>query len=536
MFLASQLTRILTLSFLISYANASCFTIIAGKEATASGKVIIARNSESKDARRAKNLKIYATTEGTKLYIGLPYWDLAFDPSYDMAQVATNRYGVAISATQTIQSNRIALTLDPPTLSGQGVSEPNIPAIVMPHATSAKEGIQLLGKAIQARGVNDGWGFGVLIGDSQEAWYLETLSGHQWVAIRIPDNVYFVAANGAGQIQSYEPNKYNYLLSSYKGADPISFALNTNFAHFENNVFNFRETYGDVQRATNRNNNYVRIAYAQHLLNPSTRPFNQAILNQHAFPMFLTPEHLIQVDEIKTIQSSHYEDYPEFDPYLWSDKSERRPPFYYPIANPRTSNAHITEIGEPLPEKDYSLSNLEYIALGMPTLSFYLPIYYGLNTIPKQLMYATDHADNQSLFWQFRKLQALVFWSDPEKNIPFAFKERQAYIYKHYQALYEVVAQKQTQLEQQYQTLKDPKLIDDFTQETVEAVSQLNNQLINHFLVELNIDSQYKIKSDSEQNQWFTRTIREQDCFYRRYHCDPTLLSGALGRNKYVDE
>ncbi|MDP1614871.1 MAG: C69 family dipeptidase, partial [Methylococcales bacterium] len=386
----------------------------------------------------------------------------------------------------------------------------------------------------QARGVNDGWGFGVLIADAQEAWYLETLSGHQWVAVRIPDNKYFVAANGAGQIQGYEPDKYSYLLSSYKGINPITFATNSNFAHFENEIFNFRASYGDVQRATNRNSNYVRMAYAQHFFNPSTQPFNQSVLNQNAFPMLLTPEHPITIEELKTLQASHYQDFPEFDPYLSSVKEESDRPFYYPIANLRTSNAHITEIAAELIDHDYAISNLEYIALGMPTISFYLPIYYGLTTIPSQLKGANHKADNRSLFWQFRKLQTLVFWSDPDKHIPFEFITRQAYIYKHYEALYKVIAAKQAQLEQKYAALKDPKLIDTFTQETVDAVSQLNQQLIDYFMHDLDIENQYHLTTTHEQNQWFTRAARQQDCFYRRYRCDPEFNMSLSRRDKYV--
>src|SRR3990167_541457 len=146
-----------------SYA---CFTILVGKNASFNNKILIARNSDTKDARRGKHLKIYNQADGKKIYIGLPYWDLEFDPTYDMAQVATNRFGVSISATETIQSNLTALSFDPPPLSNTGVSEPNIPYVVMPLATSALDGVRILGKAIEEKGVNDSWGFGVLIGDS----------------------------------------------------------------------------------------------------------------------------------------------------------------------------------------------------------------------------------------------------------------------------------------------------------------------------------------------------------------------------------
>ena len=509
------------LILLPSFANA-CFTVVAGKAATASGRVTLARNSDSKDTRRAKNFTIYATPEGHKLYIGLPYWDLAHSPNSDMAQVATNHHGVSISATQTIQNNQQALALDSPSFTGKGVTEANIPAIVMPKATTAREGIAILGKALETKGMNDSVGFGVLIGDSHEAWYFETLSGHQWVAIRIPDNMYFVAANGPGQIQGYEPLRYTYLFSNYNGINPINFASLHGFAYFENAIFNFRETYGDIQPTTDRIANNIRVAYAQHLLNPNTRPFNQAIVNSHSFPMLLTPEHPIQIKELQQLQASHYEEYPEFDPFLQSTKDKGTRPTYRPVANLRASNAHITEIGEASEchssfqsEPDYSIANLEYIALGMPTLSFYLPLYYGITTIPSQLQGATNQADSYSLFWQFKKLQVLTFLHDNDKAIPYQFKARQTYINTHYKALYEQIAKKKIELEQNYQIQKDPKLIDTFTEETVDALSHLNQIMIQYFLNRLDIDKRYGLKNDDERNRWFTHLAREQECAYR---------------------
>lgn len=520
--------------FLLSNASHACLTIIVGKQASVNQKILLARNSDSKDARRAKHLKIYNKTEGSKLYIGLPYWDLVFDPSYDMAQVATNQFGVSISATQTIQSNRVVLTLDPPSGSGKGVSEPNIPSIVMPAATSAKEAVLILGNAIEMRGVNDGWGFGVIFGDAQESWYLETLSGHQWVAIRIPDTVYFVAANGPGQIQEYLPNKYTYLMSNYRDQDPITFASQHGISHHMNGVFNFRETFADLERSTNRNNNYIRIAYVQHKLNPSTRPFNETILNEASYPMFLEPERPISIADIKTIQASHYEEFPEFDPYVWSYKDNINHSFYYPIANPRTSNAHVTEIGNSLNDKDVSISNIQYIALGMPGLSFYLPIYYGINKIPTRLSGATNKADEHSLFWQFRKIQTLVFLHDPEKNIPYEFQSRKAYVNAKYQDLEKKIENKQQQLEKNYNIAHNPQLIDQFTQEIVDEIARVNEQIITYFLTALSVDYEYNLTSSLERNNWFTQTIRKQDCFYRRYQCDPNdgLLTSS---DKYSD-
>lgn len=73
----------------------------------------------------------------------------------------------------------------------------------------------------------------------------------------------------------------------------------------------------------------------------------------------------------------------------------------------------------------------------MPTVSLYIPIYYGLSKLPKALTQATNKVDSSKLFWQFRMLQTLVFLSDSEKNIPFNPAERIDFIQKNYQKMAE---------------------------------------------------------------------------------------------------
>lgn len=502
----------------------ACTTIIAGKNATLEGKTIIARTSDTIDARRAKSLKLYASNA----YIGLPYWDLEFDEKNDMAQVATNQYGVALSATETIQSSAQSLLLDPPSTSKHGVAEPNIPNIIMPSAKSARHAVEILGKAIEERGVEGTKGLGVLFADKEEAWYLETLSGHQWVAIKIPEDVYFVAANGPGQIQAYLPNSFTYKFSHFNGKTPIEFATENNMAQAtEKGDFDFRETFANVNNAANPRINFVRIAYLQHHFNPHTHDFNLSTINKGKFPIFLEPENKITVTEVQKLFASHYEEFPEFDPYLRHNKDETKRAFYYPISNVRTSNAHVTVVGAPLAHKNSSIANVEYIALGMPMVSFYLPIYYGISHTPHQLMGSTNQADlgDEKLFWQFRKLQVLVFLSDPIKNIDFEPKKRLSIIQKQFEILALEIEQDRLTMEKEYAKTLDSTLIDNFMENSIIKLSNLNRQLTQKMMALLGIEAKYGLKDEEAKVKWFTAKVREQDCNYRTDHCQSKLLN-----------
>lgn len=524
------MNKILSTLFLSSCLTPiyACTTIIVGKDASAGGKTIIARTSDTIDARRAKNLKIYQDAATTlKTYIGLPYWDLESNDKYDMAQVATNQYGVALSATETIQSNAQALSLDAPSTNMNGVAEPNIPSIVMPFAQSASDAVDILGKAIEEKGVESKSGFGVLIADKQEAWYLETLSGHQWVAIKIPADVYFVAANGPGQIQAYTPDLYTYKMSHFNGKTPITFASENGIdKNTDAGNFNFRETYGDVYNVSNPKINFIRIAYLQNHFNPDTQILNDSVINSAHFPMFLKPKNKISVAEVQQMLASHYEDYPQYDPYLRANKDESQRTFYYPISNLRTSNGHVTVVGNPLTSEDKGIANLEYIAIGMPEVSFYLPIYYGVSHTPQQLTGAIDKADinDEKLFWQFRKLQALVFLSDPEKNIDFDANTRSHFVQEHYQTLSAEIESDRLAMEQNYLKNPDSNLIDNFMANTIDKVSKLNRQLIQHFMDSLDVNSKYALTDDKTRMDWFTAKVREQDCNYRADRCKGKAL------------
>lgn len=52
---------------------------------------------------------------------------------------------------------------------------------------------QLLGELIEEHGSSEG--FGVLIADAGESWYLENAASHHWLAQRIPDAAFFASAN-----------------------------------------------------------------------------------------------------------------------------------------------------------------------------------------------------------------------------------------------------------------------------------------------------------------------------------------------------
>ncbi|QUI98579.1 C69 family dipeptidase [Salmonella enterica subsp. enterica] len=101
-----------------------------------------------------------------------------------MGEAGFTPAGVGMSATETIYNGRAALAADP-YVTKQESREDAIESVILPGGAPARQGAKLLGDIIEqkARAKLPG----VAFIDSKEIWwYLETGSGHQWLAVRLP--------------------------------------------------------------------------------------------------------------------------------------------------------------------------------------------------------------------------------------------------------------------------------------------------------------------------------------------------------------
>ncbi len=89
--------------------------------------------------------------------------------------------------------------------------------VVLPYVKTAREGVKRLGQIIEKYGTCES--NGILFADQEEVWYLETGSGHHFVAQRIPDDCYAVVANQLA-IQEIDFN------------DPANFIFSTGIQEF----------------------------------------------------------------------------------------------------------------------------------------------------------------------------------------------------------------------------------------------------------------------------------------------------------------
>lgn len=383
-----------------SHLPSECTTVIVGKQMTADGSMMVAR-SEDWNAMYAKNLEIYADTDnGPESFVArdspfqcdLPKKALGYTamPTFDLpghwGSAGFNTAGVGMSATESIFSSEKALAADP--LVASGVAENSVFNIVLPYIRTAREGVERLGKLIEQFGVAEGFGVGFL--DNQEIWYLETASGHRWLACRMPEDQYFVTGNQS-RFRKYDPkDKANYMAS----ADLIDFAIQHKLYDPAGGEFDFHLAYiRDV--ALDTTYNYPRVWGLQGILSPDIK--NDVTKN--TFPVFAKAQKPITLDDMRRVFRFHYNG-TEHDPYLHSNPKEK----YRPVSIFRTTQTHILHVRPELPQP---IGCVDYYAMGMADLGVFVPLYQGITSYPKAYLLGTDRSSVESAYWKMRKVMTL---------------------------------------------------------------------------------------------------------------------------------
>ena len=166
-----------------------------------------------------------------------PQWHGRYD-AYSEAGI--NEKGVSCSATLTTGMNADAEAADP--LTKTGIGEYSYGSVILGECANAREGVELLGKIIDEQGAcgNDQ----IIIADSNETWLFAALSGHQWIAMRLTDD-----------IASLNPNigNLNYKVDLTDTANCLhsatieSMPKENGFAkYFDDGQFDVAQTYGEA--------------------------------------------------------------------------------------------------------------------------------------------------------------------------------------------------------------------------------------------------------------------------------------------------
>ncbi|MCQ2787172.1 MAG: C69 family dipeptidase [Bacilli bacterium] len=189
----------------------SCTVLYVGKEVSKNKKAIIARTSDAGPGAMMLNATIfphnslanqtitsnkgftYKMPSTTYKYISTPR-NPVINKGHHWEASAINENGVGVSATLSCYTkNEIAGENGFDPLVPTGIGEDSIAQIVGATATTAREGMEIIANIIEDQGSVET--NAIMTIDQNEAWYMEIYSGHQYAAVKCPDNMILTAGN-----------------------------------------------------------------------------------------------------------------------------------------------------------------------------------------------------------------------------------------------------------------------------------------------------------------------------------------------------
>lgn len=383
-------------------SNHTCTMLLAGKGATIDGSTIVCREEDYGNAFDPQKFVFiskdkqprYYESKGNNFKLDLPPVRFAYTSTPDADDSAgifgaggINTSNVAMTATETITSNARIRSVDPYN-TVDGIGEEDFLTLVLPYISSARAGVQRLGELLTKYGTYEA--NAIAFGDHQEVWYFETIGGHHWAAVRIPDNCYVIAPNRLN-IPDFDFNSPDTMCSP-----DLQKLIDQHQLNPEEGKYNFRLIFGSASNQDQVYNN-PRAWYVQSRLGggrPDSRP------TDYDLPFTCIPQHRLTVEDIKQVMSSHYQDTP-YDPYR--QPVGKQAPFRS-IALNRNLELHVLQIRNGVDEK---IAGIHWLAFGPNTFNALVPFYANVTDTPAPYRDTSGQYAPDNMYWLVHTLAAL---------------------------------------------------------------------------------------------------------------------------------
>lgn len=375
------------------YHHGSCTTVLVGKKASIDGSTMIARNEDGFAPLNFEKFVLvkpeaqprHYQAKLSKFHIELPDDPMRYTSTPDVekehgiwAAAGINSANVAMTATETTTTNSRILGLDP--LVKDGLGEEDITAITLPYIHSAREGVARLGALHEKYGTYET--NGIAFSDEDEVWYFDTIGGHHWAAVRIPDDAYVIA-----------PNRFNIDWFDFDSDDTMCSAdlkdlIDQNHLNPDRKGYNLRHIFGSATPKDTRYNN-PRAWFGQKYLTPDVE---QSPIDQD-LPFICHANRLISIEDVKFIESSHYQNTP-YDVYGTGTEAQKKQ--FRPIGINRNQELHILQIRPDVPD---ALKGVHWLAFGPNTFNAVVPFYANVEDTPAAYRDTTTEFDPSNMYW-----------------------------------------------------------------------------------------------------------------------------------------
>ena len=394
-------------------AVAACTGFIIGKDLTTDGSTLYGR-TEDLEPNHNKN---FVVRERKYNKAGDKFVDETNGFSFDLPAVSYkytavpdvtpeqgvfdeagfNEEGVSISATVSASANDDIQKVDP--YVKDGITESALTSVVLPHVKTAKEGVELLAKIVREKGAAEG--NIVTIADKTGVWYMEILSGHQYAAIKFPDDKYAVFPNTffLGSVDKNDTE--NTILS----ADLEKIAQDAGTYKEINGSFHVAQSYNPPLAEADRSRVWSGIKALDH--NADVQ------YDDEYFELMHTTSDKLSLRDAMNLQRNRLEgtdfkpqDQMELDGKGIPDKTKADPVYKYPISNPNVMEAHIFQLKDNLPAS--TGGGILWLAMGSPRNAPYLPYYGNISNTSQPYQEMSTAYDKNSWYWTVSRINDLV--------------------------------------------------------------------------------------------------------------------------------
>ncbi|SDK51069.1 Dipeptidase [Maridesulfovibrio ferrireducens] len=433
------LTFVVGALLLATYPAAACTTTLTGKKASADGSVMVSHSDDGLGDGRLIYVPAMDHKKGSMravYYDGCslgykPEWGgsetqrlVAKDrgPGYDTAGYTHSvpigyipqvkhtyayfdaNYGIMNEHQLSIGECTDKAKVEPEPAPGKRLFySSELSRVALERCTKAREAVKLMGKLIDKYGYY-GTGETLLVADTEEGWVMEMCgyekdgTGGVWVAQRVPDDSFFVAAN---QFRIRDIRDSRDMMHS---KNVFSAAKEKGWWSPKNGPLDWTKTYGDGEY----HHPYYslrRVWRAQSLVAPSKKlsAWVKGPLTKK-YPFAIKPDNKLSVENIFTIHRDNYEGTefdltkglaagPFNDPNRFEGQAESvskkegelstvKGAFERPLNIYRCVYAYVNQSRKWLPD---SIGGLTWYGPDRPATACLMPFYAGVNNLPAPL-------------------------------------------------------------------------------------------------------------------------------------------------------
>ena len=412
-FFSWAISALMLLTLFPFQAVSACTGFIIGKDLTTDGSTLYGR-TEDLEPNHNKN---FVVRERKYNKAGDKFVDETNGFSFDLPAVSYkytavpdvtpeqgvfdeagfNEEGVSISATVSASANDDIQKVDP--YVKDGIAESALTSVVLPHVKTAKEGVELLAKIVREKGAAEG--NIVTIADKTGVWYMEILSGHQYAAIKFPDDKYAVFPNTFFLGSVDKNDSENTILS----ADLEKTARDAGTYKEINGSFHVAQSYNPPLAEADRS----RVWSGIKALDPNA----DVQYDDEYFELMHSTSDKLSLRDAMNLQRNRLEgtdfkpqDQMELDGKGIPDKTKADPVYKYPISNPNVMEAHIFQLKDNLPAS--TGGGILWLAMGSPRNAPYLPYYGNISNTSQPYQEMSTAYNENSWYWTVSRINDLV--------------------------------------------------------------------------------------------------------------------------------